>query len=348
MLAELEAAVGEHLEHVAVDRPARESAALRELVVDAGAVPGQRVALVPAPLLRPQLEVVHAAQDAMQGHVTPRAELAIATRDGQASWGQHPIAGGYLPCASPRCSPYCSRFFFAAPASAAVPHIVQPGETLWSIAAANNLTTRTVAAFNGLSENSQVVLGSHDPGAVAPSRATPRCRRRASSPPRPPPLVRPGCGRRAAAAPAPLLPPRMGGYTVRAGRHAVRPRRRRARVRQRDRRDERAQPERRAARRHRASSCRPARPPRRAPRSRRRPRRSCPQAAPEPTATRVGAADVQSVAAQHGVSPSLATAIAWQESGFNNAWSPRPTRAASCRSCRARGTTCSRTSPRAS
>ena len=41
-----------------------------------------------------------------------------------------------------------------------MPHVVQPGETLWSIAAANNLTTRTVAAFNGLSENSQVVLGS--------------------------------------------------------------------------------------------------------------------------------------------------------------------------------------------
>ena len=46
-----------------------------------------------------------------------------------------------------------------AAAGAAVPHVVQPGETLWSIAAANNLTTRTVAAFNGLSEDSQVVLG---------------------------------------------------------------------------------------------------------------------------------------------------------------------------------------------
>ena len=44
-----------------------------------------------------------------------------------------------------------------------------------------------------------------------------------------------------------------------------------------------------------------------------------PNAAPAPTATRVGAADVQSVAAAHGVSPSLASAIAWQESGFNNA-----------------------------
>ena len=48
----------------------------------------------------------------------------------------------------------------AAPASAAASHTVQPGETLWSIAAANNLTTRTVAAYNGLSEDAQVVLGS--------------------------------------------------------------------------------------------------------------------------------------------------------------------------------------------
>src|SRR5947209_1276412 len=48
----------------------------------------------------------------------------------------------------------------AAPASAGVPHVVQPGETLWSIAAANNFTTRALAAANGLSENSPVVLGS--------------------------------------------------------------------------------------------------------------------------------------------------------------------------------------------
>src|SRR3954464_668377 len=50
--------------------------------------------------------------------------------------------------------------FAAAPAGAAVSHTVQPGETLWSIAAANNLTTRTVATFNGLPETSNVVLGS--------------------------------------------------------------------------------------------------------------------------------------------------------------------------------------------
>src|SRR3954465_7954231 len=48
----------------------------------------------------------------------------------------------------------------AAPASAGVPHVVQPGESLWSIAAANNFTTRALAAANGLSENSAVVLGS--------------------------------------------------------------------------------------------------------------------------------------------------------------------------------------------
>src|SRR3954449_8877856 len=48
----------------------------------------------------------------------------------------------------------------AAPASAGVPHVVQPGESLWSIAAANNFSTRALAAANGLSENSNVVLGS--------------------------------------------------------------------------------------------------------------------------------------------------------------------------------------------
>jgi len=45
------------------------------------------------------------------------------------------------------------------PAPAAVSHVIQAGETLWSVSAANNLTTRTVAAFNGLSEESQVIEG---------------------------------------------------------------------------------------------------------------------------------------------------------------------------------------------
>lgn len=47
----------------------------------------------------------------------------------------------------------------ASHAQAAAPHVVLPGETLWSISAANNFTTRTVAAFNGLSEEAQLLAG---------------------------------------------------------------------------------------------------------------------------------------------------------------------------------------------
>jgi LysM repeat protein len=47
----------------------------------------------------------------------------------------------------------------ASSAKAEAPHVVQPGETLWSIAASNNLTTRTVAVYNGVSEDHQVVVG---------------------------------------------------------------------------------------------------------------------------------------------------------------------------------------------
>jgi LAS superfamily LD-carboxypeptidase LdcB len=60
-----------------------------------------------------------------------------------------------------------------APAQAATPHVVQPGETLWSIASANGFTTRTVAAFNGMTEDAQVVEGTtiqiptEDEGAAA-------------------------------------------------------------------------------------------------------------------------------------------------------------------------------------
>jgi LysM repeat protein len=45
------------------------------------------------------------------------------------------------------------------PAGAALAHIVQPGESLWSISAANNLTTRTVAVFNGLAEDTPLTVG---------------------------------------------------------------------------------------------------------------------------------------------------------------------------------------------
>ncbi|MFL5894786.1 MAG: lytic transglycosylase domain-containing protein, partial [Thermoleophilaceae bacterium] len=44
-----------------------------------------------------------------------------------------------------------------------------------------------------------------------------------------------------------------------------------------------------------------------------------PPAAPNPTPERLTSAQIAQVAAQHGVPPGLASAIAWQESGFNNA-----------------------------
>jgi N-acetylmuramoyl-L-alanine amidase len=195
----------------------------------------------------------------------------------------------------------------AAPASAAVPHVVQPGETLWSIAAANNLTTRTVAAYNGLSEDAQVVLGStiNVPTTVEGHAALQQA---GLAPAQPATVAAPAT----TGAPAPL-----GGYTVRAGdtlsalaaqtgvsidamaamngldpagvllagtviklpSGAPAP----------------AQ----------ASAPAPA-------------ATVIPDAAPVPTPQSVSAADVQSVAAAHGVSPSLAAAVAYQESGFNN------------------------------
>jgi LysM repeat protein len=199
----------------------------------------------------------------------------------------------------------------AAPASAAVPHAVQPGETLWSIAAANNLTTRTVAAFNGVSEDHQVVLGSTImvPTTVEGYSALQQAGLVSAEPAQ---AAAPAPAAASQAAPAP-----QGAYTVRAGDTlsglaaqtgvsveamaamngldpngflitgtvlklpggAPAPAR--------------------------ASEPEPT-------------ATVVPDAAPAPTSQQVGAADVQNVAAAHGVSPSLAAAIAWQESGFNN------------------------------
>jgi soluble lytic murein transglycosylase-like protein len=200
----------------------------------------------------------------------------------------------------------------AAPsAGAAVAHTVVEGETLWSIAAASNLTTRSVAAYNGLSEDAQVVLGqtimvpsvdegaaalAGTPAATAPTTTTAPASTTTST---------------SAAAPEP-----MGGYTIRygdtlsglaavsgvsvdeiaamngldpdglllAGTVVKLP----------------------------TGSPTPplAGEPAPAP--------VVPAADPEPTDTRLDAGTVSSVASQNGVSGSLAAAIAWQESGFNN------------------------------
>jgi soluble lytic murein transglycosylase-like protein len=194
----------------------------------------------------------------------------------------------------------------AAPASAEVAHTVQPGETLWSIAAANNLTTRTVAAYNGLSEDAQVVLGSTlrvpttvegyaalqnagivaaPQGAAAPAASAAPAVQGAYT-------VRPGDTLSGLAAGAGVSPEAMAamngldpnglliaGTVIKLPGGAPAP----------------------------ARAAEPA------------PAPVVPAADPAPTPARLGAGDVQSVAAQYGVSPSLAAAIAWQESGFNNA-----------------------------
>jgi soluble lytic murein transglycosylase-like protein len=196
----------------------------------------------------------------------------------------------------------------ASPASAAIPHTVQPGETLWSIAASNDLTTRTVAAYNGLSEDAQVVLGStiQVPTAVEGAAA----------------LQNGGAAPATASAPtAPAqsssAPAVLGSYVVRAG-DTLSGLAAGAGV----------ATEQMAA----ANGLDPSAPlltgtvlklPSGAPTPARASeplpsQRVVPAHGPQPTATRLGAADIQSVASQYGVSPSLAAAIAWQESGFNN------------------------------
>jgi LysM repeat protein len=196
------------------------------------------------------------------------------------------------------------------PAAAYVPHTVQPGETLWSIAAASNLTTRTLAAANGLSADAQVVLGStiqipsEQEGAaalVAAGLAVPAAT----------PVVAP--------APEPAAPEPAGAYTVQPGDTL-------ANI---------------AARSGIGTGqlawmngVDPAalllagtvlKLPTGAPPAQQQEQQPVPvapavvpAAAPNPTPVQVTAADIGTVASGHGVSPSLAAAVAWQESGFQN------------------------------
>jgi LysM repeat protein len=47
----------------------------------------------------------------------------------------------------------------AAPASGAASHVVQPGESLWSVASANGISVESLAAYNGLSSDYQLITG---------------------------------------------------------------------------------------------------------------------------------------------------------------------------------------------
>ncbi|MEA2136999.1 MAG: hypothetical protein QOG56_149 [Solirubrobacteraceae bacterium] len=207
-------------------------------------------------------------------------------------------------------APAAAVALLAAPAaSAQVLHTVAAGETLWSIAAQNNLTTRTVAVYNGLSPDAHVVLGSTlkvptvAEGAAALAGAG----------------VVPSAGPGIVVSAPPAGAPRaQGGYVVRAGDTLGA-----------------------LARQTGVSVAQmayvngldpdgllligtvlklpngapaPARAALPAPAV-----RVVPPAAPVPTSVRVSAERVKQLAAEHGAPASLAAAIAWQESGFNNA-----------------------------
>src|SRR4051794_20236828 len=189
----------------------------------------------------------------------------------------------------------------ATPAAASVPHVVQPGETLWSIAAANNFTTRAFAAANGLSENSPVIAGTtlKVPSVSEASAALGTA-----------PVAAPT----AAVATAPAAPKPLGGYIVRLG-DTLSGLAARAGVS--------------VQQMAFMNGLDPDAPliagtalklPTGAP----VPTTSAAPSAvvpapPTPTPGRVSASDIAMVAGRNGVPASLASAIAWQESGFNNA-----------------------------
>ena len=187
-----------------------------------------------------------------------------------------------------------------APASAGayVAHTVQPGETLWSIAAASNFTTRSLAAANGLPATAEVVAGQ--------TIQIPSVPQAASALQGGAPAPASGGG----AAPAP-----MGGYTVHWGDTLTA-----------------------IAARSGVSVSRLAwmngldpsgtliagtalKLPTGAPAAGSAapgPPRVVPAAAPRPTPERVSPQLVGQLANEHGVPASLAESIANQESGFNN------------------------------
>jgi LysM repeat protein len=187
----------------------------------------------------------------------------------------------------------------SAPANAAVIHTVQPGETLWSIAAANGFTTRALAAANGLSEDSQVVLGTpikipSVAEAAAALGGAPTSSGTSSSSSGAPPA---------------------GAYAVRAGDtlSSIAARSGLPMIAVAN-----------------MNGVDPARPlligtvlklPTGASIQTSAPAPSntvVPNAPPYPTPERVSSSTISEIAASHGVPSSLASAIGWQESGFNN------------------------------
>jgi soluble lytic murein transglycosylase-like protein len=177
-------------------------------------------------------------------------------------------------------------------------HLVRPGETLSGIAAANGLSTAALAGANGLSPTSFAIAGTRlrIPAAGAPTEAT-------GTP---------------AAAGGSSAPEPMGGYIVKPG-DTLSELALRSRVP--------------VAQMAYMNGLRPdshlvAGTPLKLPTGAPAAAASgvaapapqvVPQAAPAPSSGRLSAADIHRIAGEHGVPGSLAAAIAWQESGFNNA-----------------------------
>jgi soluble lytic murein transglycosylase-like protein len=172
-----------------------------------------------------------------------------------------------------------------APASASTPHTVVQGETLWSIATANGMSAETVAAANGLSPDAHVVLGSTiqvpDAAAAAPAQGAPPALGAYT--------VQPGDTLSGIAARTGVSAAEIGwmngvdpGGTLLAGMALKLP----------------------------TGAPVPASQP--AP-------QSVPASAPYASGGSSSSAEIAQVAAAEGVPGSLAAAIAWQESGFNNA-----------------------------
>jgi LysM repeat protein len=106
-------------------------------------------------------------------------------------------------------------------ALAAVPHTVLPGETLWSISAANNLTTRTVAVYNGLPEDAGLLVGTT---VYVPTVAEGASALASGAPAVAAPATVGGAGQQTAPAPAPAAaPPVMGSVPSPYGQLALAP-----------------------------------------------------------------------------------------------------------------------------
>ncbi|HEY2637613.1 MAG TPA: transglycosylase SLT domain-containing protein [Solirubrobacteraceae bacterium] len=202
----------------------------------------------------------------------------------------------------------------ATPATAAVPHTVMPGETLWSIATADGFDPSTIAAYNGMSEASPVVLGATvqipasweatmTPGVTSTpttSASTTATTTAASSTGAPPPmggyLVQPGDTLSGLAARSGVSLAQMAAINglpadahIIAGTGLKLP-------------TGSPVPTTPATTQSVSTPVTPA----------------APAAAPHATPTTMDSSQIGSIASANGVSPSLTAAVAWQESGFNN------------------------------